>query len=48
MGVVGRGGEGGQGRAMPYCAYMSMSYLSITEVFNGNITKTRLYNFDPL
>ena len=33
---------------MPYCTYMSMSYLRINEVFNGYITKTRLYNFDPL
>ena len=47
-GGEGRGARGGGVRAMPYCAYMSMSYLSITEVFNGNMTKTRLYNFDPL
>ena len=38
----------GVGLGLPYCVYMSMSYLRITEVFKGNFTKTRLYNFDAL
>ena len=33
---------------MPYCVYMSLSYLRITEVFKCNFTNTRIYNFDAL
>ena len=33
------------GGGVPYCVYMSMSYIRVTEFFKGNFTKTRLYNF---